>query len=173
MGMSVTEILAFYVDNGAKMFDRASIIRRLQYQYKSEPLALQLQKVFGEETTLGAPELNGACPLSHAHANRKSRLGKCAPLTFAASWSIAKTIAAATRSRSARTNGPMTSGSPISRRGLSVRPAASGAPTCGRTFIGTSRRSRRWAIASAPIPRRRESRFDRGERMPHDWRASG
>jgi uncharacterized protein len=57
MGMSVTEILAFYVDNGAKMFDRASIIRRLQYQYKSEPLALQLQKVFGEETTLGAPEL--------------------------------------------------------------------------------------------------------------------
>jgi patatin-like phospholipase/acyl hydrolase len=57
MGMSVTEILAFYVDNGAKMFDKASIIRRLQYQYKSEPLALQLQKVFGEETTLGAPEL--------------------------------------------------------------------------------------------------------------------
>jgi uncharacterized protein len=57
MGMSVTEILAFYVDNGAKMFDRASFIRRLQYQYKSEPLALQLQKVFGEETTLGAPEL--------------------------------------------------------------------------------------------------------------------
>src|SRR5258705_3630652 len=51
MGMSVTEILAFYVDNGAKMFDKASIIRRLQYQYKSEPLALQLQKVFGEETT--------------------------------------------------------------------------------------------------------------------------
>jgi uncharacterized protein len=57
MGMSVTEILAFYVDNGAKMSDKASIIRRLQYQYKSEPLALQLQKVFGEETTLGAPEL--------------------------------------------------------------------------------------------------------------------
>ena len=39
------------------MFDRASIIRRLQYQYRSEPLALQLQEVFGKETALGGPEL--------------------------------------------------------------------------------------------------------------------
>jgi patatin-like phospholipase len=57
VGMSVKEILDFYLHNGAAMFDKASIIRRLQYQYKSDPLALQLQKVFGEETTLGAPEL--------------------------------------------------------------------------------------------------------------------
>ncbi len=57
MGMSVEEILAFYVDNGAKMFDKASLLKRLQTQYKSEPLALQLKKVFGEETTLGAPEI--------------------------------------------------------------------------------------------------------------------
>ncbi len=57
VGMSVREILDFYLNNGAAMFDKESIIRRLQYQYKSEPLALQLQKVFGEETTLGAPEL--------------------------------------------------------------------------------------------------------------------
>ena len=57
VGMSAKEILDFYLNNGAAMFDKASIIRRLQYQYKSEPLALQLQKVFGEETTLGAPEL--------------------------------------------------------------------------------------------------------------------
>jgi uncharacterized protein len=57
VGMSVKEILDFYLNNGAAMFDKASIIRRLQYQYKSEPLALQLQKVFGAETTLGAPEL--------------------------------------------------------------------------------------------------------------------
>ena len=57
MGMSVAEILAFYVENGAKMFDKASLLKRLQFQYKSEPLALQLKKVFGEETTLGAPEI--------------------------------------------------------------------------------------------------------------------
>src|SRR5258705_4120676 len=57
MGMSVEEILAFYVDNSAKMFDKASLLKRLQTQYKSEPLALQLKKVFGEETTIGAPEL--------------------------------------------------------------------------------------------------------------------
>jgi Patatin-like phospholipase len=57
IGMSVEEILDFYLNNGAAMFDKASIIRRLQYQYKSEPLALQLQHVFGELTTLGAPEL--------------------------------------------------------------------------------------------------------------------
>ncbi len=57
MGMSVEEILAFYVNNGAKMFDKASLLKRLQSQYKSEPLALQLKAVFGEETTLGAPEI--------------------------------------------------------------------------------------------------------------------
>ena len=57
VGMSVQEILDFYLSNGAAMFDKASIIRRLRYQYKSEPLALQLQEVFGATTSLGAPEL--------------------------------------------------------------------------------------------------------------------
>src|SRR5215467_16275482 len=57
IGMSVKEILDFYLNNGAAMFDKAGILRRLQYHYNSEPLALQLQKVFGAPTTLGAPEL--------------------------------------------------------------------------------------------------------------------
>ena len=57
IGMPAEEILDFYLSNGAAMFDKASIIRRLQYQYKSEPLALQLMHVFGELTTLGAPEI--------------------------------------------------------------------------------------------------------------------
>jgi len=57
IGMSVKEVLDFYLNNGAAMFDKAGILRRLQYQYNSEPLALQLQKVFGAATTLGAPEL--------------------------------------------------------------------------------------------------------------------
>lgn len=57
IGMSVKEILDFYLNNGAAMFDKASIIRRLQYQYKSEPLAVKLKEVFGAETTLGASEV--------------------------------------------------------------------------------------------------------------------
>ncbi len=57
IGMSVKEILGFYLNHGKEMFDKASIIRRLQYQYKSEPLALQLQEVFGAATPLGAPEI--------------------------------------------------------------------------------------------------------------------
>jgi uncharacterized protein len=57
LGMSISEILDFYRNNGAAMFDKASIIRRLQYRYKSEPLALELQHVFGPNTTLGAAEI--------------------------------------------------------------------------------------------------------------------
>lgn len=57
VGMSVQEILDFYLNNGAAMFDKAGVLRRLRYQYNSEPLALQLQQVFGKTTTLGAPEL--------------------------------------------------------------------------------------------------------------------
>ena len=36
-GMSVAEVLNFYLQNGAAMFEKASILRRLQYEYKSEP----------------------------------------------------------------------------------------------------------------------------------------
>src|SRR2546429_1119688 len=57
LGMSVAEILDFYVRNGPAMFDKASIIQRLQFKYDSEPLAQQLKGVFGEDTTLGAKEL--------------------------------------------------------------------------------------------------------------------
>jgi hypothetical protein len=57
LGMSVAEILDFYVRNGAAMFDKASIMQRLRYEYNSEPLAKQLKSVFGEDTTLGAKEL--------------------------------------------------------------------------------------------------------------------
>jgi hypothetical protein len=57
IGMSVDDILSFYLRNGAAMFDKAGLLRRLQYEYNSEPLALQLRQVFGEATTLGATEL--------------------------------------------------------------------------------------------------------------------
>jgi patatin-like phospholipase/acyl hydrolase len=57
LGMSVDEILNFYLNNGAAMFDKASIVRRLQFEYKSEPLAQQLRTVFGDSTTLGSEEV--------------------------------------------------------------------------------------------------------------------
>ena len=72
MGMSVAEILAFYVDNGAKMFDKASIFRRLQTKFESEPLALQLQGVFGSATTLGASEIESLLLLVMRNATTDS-----------------------------------------------------------------------------------------------------
>ena len=74
MGMSVAEILAFYVNNGAKMFDKASIFRRLQTKFESEPLALQLKSVFGAATTLGAAEIEVAAAPSHAQRNNRFAL---------------------------------------------------------------------------------------------------
>ena len=57
LGMPVGEILDFYLKNGSDMFDKASIVRRLQYKYESEPLAQQLKNAFGSLTTLGSKEL--------------------------------------------------------------------------------------------------------------------
>jgi patatin-like phospholipase/acyl hydrolase len=42
LGMTVAEILEFYVRNGAAMFEKASMLQRLRYEYNSEPLAQQL-----------------------------------------------------------------------------------------------------------------------------------
>jgi uncharacterized protein len=72
MGMSVAEILAFYVNNGAKMFDKASIFRRLQTKFESEPLALQLKSVFGAATTLGAAEIESLLLLVMRNATTDS-----------------------------------------------------------------------------------------------------
>lgn len=57
VGMSVQEILDFYLNNGAAMFDKAWILNRLKFRYDSEPLAQKLQQVFGKTTTLGGSEL--------------------------------------------------------------------------------------------------------------------
>jgi hypothetical protein len=72
LGMSVKEILDFYRTNGAAMFDKAGIMSRLQYQYKSEPLALQLQQVFGATTTLGAAEVESLLLLVMRNATTDS-----------------------------------------------------------------------------------------------------
>jgi uncharacterized protein len=42
-GMSMDRIREFYVDSGDQMFDKASLLKRLRYTYKDEPLAAKLR----------------------------------------------------------------------------------------------------------------------------------
>lgn len=57
LGMSVGDILDFYLKNGSEMFDKATIVHRLQYKYESEPLAKELKIAFGDSITLGSEEI--------------------------------------------------------------------------------------------------------------------
>jgi predicted acylesterase/phospholipase RssA len=43
-GMSTDQIRKFYVDSGQQMFDKASLLKRLQYSYNDEPLAKKLRE---------------------------------------------------------------------------------------------------------------------------------
>ena len=60
-GMSMERIRKFYEDSGEQMFDKASLLKRLNYKYKDEPLARMLQtelgKALGGDPTLGSPGL--------------------------------------------------------------------------------------------------------------------
>ncbi len=56
-GKSVAEIMDFYVGSGPKMFEREWLLDRAYANFKSEPLALELQNVFGADTTLGSEKL--------------------------------------------------------------------------------------------------------------------
>jgi hypothetical protein len=56
-GMSTRELLDFYKQTGPAMFDKAFLLNRLRYQYDSRALARELQKTFGEETTLFPKDL--------------------------------------------------------------------------------------------------------------------
>lgn len=58
MGMSVEQVRQFYIESGAEMFDKASLLKRYhKYKYEDEALATLLKKVMGEETTLGDKNL--------------------------------------------------------------------------------------------------------------------
>jgi uncharacterized protein len=57
IGMSVKEILDFYETAGAQMFVKANLLRRLRYEFRSEPLAAKLREVFAPDTTLGSEKL--------------------------------------------------------------------------------------------------------------------
>lgn len=51
-GMSVAELLDFYVSVGPQMFDRAAIWNRWKHLYDADPLQRKLQEVFGADTDL-------------------------------------------------------------------------------------------------------------------------
>src|SRR5829696_7951026 len=51
-GMSAGELLKFYQQAGPAMFDKAFILNRVRYLYRSEPLADELKQTFGEQTNL-------------------------------------------------------------------------------------------------------------------------
>lgn len=57
VGMRVDKIRRFYVDSGRQMFQKASLLRRLRYQYNEEPLANLLKAEFGAGTLLGDDSL--------------------------------------------------------------------------------------------------------------------
>ena len=60
-GMSMARIRKFYEGSGEQMFDKAFILKRLNYKYNDEPLARMLQselgKALGGDPTLGSPGL--------------------------------------------------------------------------------------------------------------------
>jgi patatin-like phospholipase/acyl hydrolase len=57
IGMSTAEILHFYEQAGAQMFEKASILKRLHFKLCDEPLAKKLKDMFGADTTLGSDGL--------------------------------------------------------------------------------------------------------------------
>lgn len=61
-GMSMDTIRQFYLASGKQMFDKASVLKRLQYSYNDEPLAKLLREAFDKQlnekdATLGCANL--------------------------------------------------------------------------------------------------------------------
>ena len=56
-GMSAQELSDFYMKAGPAMFDKSFILFRLRHLYETKPLAEELQKTFGEHTTLVPEDL--------------------------------------------------------------------------------------------------------------------
>ncbi|MPZ44990.1 MAG: patatin [Betaproteobacteria bacterium] len=62
LGLRLDEIRSFYFDSAELMFEKASILKRLNYKFEDEPIAQKLRSVFKEktgeeETTLGSSSL--------------------------------------------------------------------------------------------------------------------
>lgn len=48
-GMSMAKVRDFYINSGKQMFDKASVLKRLQYSYNDEPLAKMLRLAFDQQ----------------------------------------------------------------------------------------------------------------------------
>ena len=70
-GMRVSEMRAFYLTSGEKMFDKASFRQRLKHKYEDAALAQQLQTVFGE-ATLGSDRLQTLLMIMMRNASTNS-----------------------------------------------------------------------------------------------------
>lgn len=52
LGKSVSELIKFYSDSGEAMFERTHLLQRLKSLYQADPLRMELERVFGSNTTL-------------------------------------------------------------------------------------------------------------------------
>lgn len=57
LGWPAARIRDFYLNSGEQMFDKASLLKKFQYQYEDEELKKLLQREFGVRTTLGSSSL--------------------------------------------------------------------------------------------------------------------
>jgi len=57
VGMPVKDIRELYEKQGAAMFQKAFLLRRLWYAFESEPLAVELRRLLGADTRLGSDDL--------------------------------------------------------------------------------------------------------------------
>jgi predicted acylesterase/phospholipase RssA len=56
LGMTTAELVDFYKSCGEEMFEPSKLLQRLKCLYTADPLRAKLQSVFGEKTTLVAPD---------------------------------------------------------------------------------------------------------------------
>lgn len=56
-GMTTSDLIEFYRNYGRQMFDPSALLERYKYLHTADPLARQLQQVFGPTTTLDPDDL--------------------------------------------------------------------------------------------------------------------
>src|SRR5215471_16059385 len=56
-GLSVSDLIRFYQENGEQMFEKSRLLERLNCFYTADPLKAKLGDVFGHNTTLDPDDL--------------------------------------------------------------------------------------------------------------------
>jgi hypothetical protein len=72
LGLSVQELLNFYVRDGKNMFDKAFLLKRWKYFYESGPLLNMLKQTFGGDTDLDLESGRYRCLLLVVTINRST-----------------------------------------------------------------------------------------------------